>query len=153
MVEVYRVRVVGPLEPYTAGFAAELARLGYTLFSARGQLGLAAHLSRWLAGEGLGTAALTPAVVARFLVVRRAGGYTAYRSSKALSPLLGYLRGLGVTPRPVASAPGGPVEVLLERYRRYLVSERGLGTPTARGYIDLVRPFVIGRATAEGRLP
>jgi site-specific recombinase XerD len=150
MVEVYRVRVVGPLEPYTAGFAAELARLGYTLFSARGQLGLAAHLSRWLAGEGLGTAALTPAVVARFLVVRRAGGYTAYRSSKALSPLLGYLRGLGVTPRPVASAPGGPVEVLLERYRRYLVSERGLGTPTARGYIDLVRPFVIGRATAEG---
>ena len=98
MVEVYRVRVVGPLEPYTAGFAAELARLGYTLFSARGQLGLAAHLSRWLAGEGLGTAALTPAVVARFLVVRRAGGYTAYRSSKALSPLLGYLRGLGVAP-------------------------------------------------------
>jgi integrase/recombinase XerD len=147
---VLRVRVVGPLEPYAAGFAAELTRLGYTFFSARGQLGLAAHLSRWLAGEGLDVAALTAAVAAEFVVARRAAGYTAYRSPKALSPLLGYLRGLGVTPRPVASVPESPGEVLLERYRRYLVGERGLGTPTARGYVDLVRPFVIGRATAHG---
>lgn len=33
---VQLVRVVGPLEPYAAGFAAELARLGYTFFSVRG---------------------------------------------------------------------------------------------------------------------
>jgi hypothetical protein len=31
--------------------------------------------------------------------------------------LLGYLRGLRVTPQPVAAAPEGPGEVLLERYR------------------------------------
>jgi site-specific recombinase XerD len=48
----------------------------------------------------------------------------------------------------VASVPESPVEVFLERYRRYLVGERGLGVPTARGYVDLVRPFVIGRITA-----
>ena len=149
MVEVHRVRVVGPLEPYAAGFAAELARLGYTLFSARGQLGLIAHLSRWLAGAGLDAAALSPAVVDRFLVAGRAAGYTAYRSPKALSPLLGYLRGLGVAPAPVASEPQGAGEVLLERYRCYLLGERGLGAPTVRGYVDLVRPFVLGRATAE----
>lgn len=125
MDDVHRVRVVGPLEPYAAGFAAELTRVGYTLFSARGQLGLVAHLSRWLAGEGLDASMLTPAVAAEFLVARRSAGYTAYRSSKALSPLL-------------------------ERYRRYLVGERGLGAPTARGYVDLVRPFVIGRATVDG---
>ena len=148
MDEVQRVRVVGPLEPYAAGFGAELTRLGYTVFSARLQLGLAAHVSRWLAGEGLDAAALTPAVVAEFVVARRAAGYTAYRSPKALAPLLGYLRGLGVTPRAVASVPESPVEVFLERYRRYLVGERGLGVPPARGYVDLVRPFVIGRITA-----
>lgn len=147
---VPRVGVVGPLEPYAAGFEAELTRLGYTLFSARGQLGLAAHLSCWLAGQGLDGAALTPAVAAEFLMARRSAGYTAYRSLKALSPLLGYLRGLGVTPVPVAEVPQGPVEVLLERYRRYLVGERGLRAPTARGYLDLVRPFVVGRATNDG---
>lgn len=141
MDEVQRVRVVGPLEPYAAGFGAELTRLGYTLFSARLQLGLAAHLSRWLAGEGLDAGALSAAVVAEFVVARRAAGYTAYRSSAALAPLLGYLRGLGVTPWPVPALPQGPGEVLLERYRSYLVGERGLGAPTARGYVDLVRPF------------
>jgi integrase/recombinase XerD len=150
MDDVHRVRVVGPLGPYAAGFAGELTRLGYTLFSAREQLGLVAHLSRWLAGEGLDASMLTPAVVAQFLVARRGAGYTAYRTPRALSPLLGYLRGLGVTPLPVVSGPEGPVEVLLERYCRYLVGERGLGVPTARGYVDLVRPFVVGRATPDG---
>ncbi|MGZ4665976.1 MAG: hypothetical protein ACXV5Q_13320 [Frankiaceae bacterium] len=77
---VSRVGVVGPLRPYAVGFAAELARLGYTRLSADGQLRLVAHLSRWLAGEGLDAAALTPAVVAKFLVARRAVGYTAHRS-------------------------------------------------------------------------
>ncbi|MGH3303995.1 MAG: tyrosine-type recombinase/integrase [Pseudonocardiaceae bacterium] len=150
MDDAQRVGVVGPLEAYAAGFAAELTRLGYTVFSARLQLGLAAHLSRWLAGEGLDASMLTAAVVARFLVVRRGAGYTAYRSPKGLSPLLGYLRGLGVAPLPVPAVPQGPVEVLLERYRGYLVGERGLGVPTARGYVDLVRPFVVGRVRADG---
>jgi integrase/recombinase XerD len=150
MDDVQRVRVVGPLGLYAAGFAAELARLGYTFFSVRLQLQLAAHLSRWLAGEGLDASMLTPAVVVRFLVVRRGAGYTAYRSPKGLSALLGYLRGLGVAPLPVAALPEGPVEVLLERYRSYLVGERGLGAATARGYVYLVRPFVVGRVMADG---
>ncbi len=144
---VSRVGVVGPLRPYAAGFAAELARLGYTRLSADGQLRLAAHLSRWLAGEGLDAAALTPAVVAGFVAARRAAGYTAYRSPKALTPLLGYLRGLGVTPEPALRPAEGPVEVLLERYRRYLLGERGLGAATVRGYLDLARPFLLTRAT------
>ncbi|HEY2831960.1 MAG TPA: tyrosine-type recombinase/integrase [Sporichthyaceae bacterium] len=150
MDDVQRVRVVGPLEVYAAGFAAELTRLGYTVFSARLQLQLAAHLSRWLAGEGMDASMLTSAVVAQFLVARRAAGYTAYRSPTSLSSLLGYLRGLGVSPLPVVPVPEGPVEVLLERYRRYLVGERGLGEPTARGYVGLARPFVVSRATADG---
>jgi integrase/recombinase XerD len=47
------VRVTGPLAPYAEGFAGELARLGFTALSARDQLRLAMHLSRWLAGAGL----------------------------------------------------------------------------------------------------
>jgi integrase/recombinase XerD len=48
---LYGVRMTGPLAPHAMGLAAELARLGFTEMSARGQLGLAAHLSRWLDAE------------------------------------------------------------------------------------------------------
>ena len=149
MIVVAGSRVIGPLEPYAAGFAAELERLGYTAFSVAGQLRLAAHLSRWLAGEGLDVDALTPLIAGRFLAARAAAGYTAHRSPKALSPLLGYLRRLGVAPLPTPVVAQGPVEMLLERYCRYLVGERGVGTATARGYAELVRPFVVSRATAD----
>ena len=48
------VRMTGPLAPHATGLAGELARLGFTEMSARAQLGLAAHLSRWLDPAGLG---------------------------------------------------------------------------------------------------
>ena len=44
------------------------------------------------------------------------------------------------------------VEELLARYHRYLIVERGLGGPTAHGYLDAVRPFLAGRAGQEGGL-
>ena len=91
---LYGVRMVGPLAPYARGLAGALARLGFTEFSARGQLELAAHLSRWLQAAGLETAALTSPVAEAYLAERRASGYTAYLTPKALAPLLGYLRGL-----------------------------------------------------------
>jgi len=139
---LYGVRMMGPLAPYARGLAGELARLGFTEFSARCQLGLAAHLSRWLAAAGLGTAALTTPVAEAYLAARRAAGYTAYLTPKALGPLLGYLRGLGVAPQAGIAAPATPAEVLLEEYRCYLLAERGLQATVARGYVDSVRSFV-----------
>ena len=142
----YGVRMTGPLAPYASGLAGELARLGFTELSARCQLGLAAHLSRWLAGAGLGTDALTGPRVEEYLAARRAAGYTAYLTPKALAPLLGYLRELGVAPRAGIAAPATPAEALLERYRCYLLAERGLQVKVARGYIDLIRPFIASHA-------
>ena len=127
-----RVRLTGPLKPYARGFAAELSRQGYTPVSAAVQLRLLAHVSRWLAGEGLDATGLAPEVVERFLAARRAAEYTNHRSGKALGPLLGHLRGLGATPPP-AEAALTPVEALLERYRRFLATERGLAASTACG--------------------
>ena len=40
MIHVLRSYVVGPLEPFAEGFAAELARQGYTVDTMRQQLGL-----------------------------------------------------------------------------------------------------------------
>lgn len=145
------VRLAGPLAPYAEGFAGELARLGFTALSARDQLRLAAHLSRWLAGPGLGTADLTAPVVAELLAARRAAGYTAYRTPKALAPLLAYLRGLGVAPPQKAIAPAAAAEVLAERFRGYLLAERGLQPQVASGYLARVRPFIAGCLREDGQ--
>lgn len=149
MVVPFRGRMVGPLEPFASGFGAELTRLGYTSQAACKQVELAAHLSRWLAVQGLNTLALTPSVVDRYVVSRRTAGYRTMRSGKALQPLLSYLRALGAAPMPGATELT-PVEELLERYRRYLLVERGLVARAARGYVDLVRPFVTDRVDAGG---
>lgn len=70
-----RVRVTGPLTPFAEGFAAELARQGYTRHAVTDQLRLFAHLSRWLAAQDLDAAALTPPAMDAFLASRRSDGY------------------------------------------------------------------------------
>jgi site-specific recombinase XerD len=144
-----RVRVTGPLAVFAGGFAGELARLGYKPNAAADQLRLMAHLSRWMDAGQHGVAGLTPLVTEAFLAARRAEGYVLWLSPRALVPLLGYLRRLGVAPQP-APAPVTPAEVLLGRYRHYLVTERGVAVTTARGYADMVRPFLAGREEAGG---
>src|SRR2546430_5820134 len=139
---LYGVRMVGPLAPHAQGFAEELTRLGFTTFSARGQLGMAMCLSRWLTGAGLDLAVLTDAAVDSFLAARRSAGYTAFLTPKALRPLLGYLRGLGVAPDAAPAATPSGVEELLDRFRCYLLVERGVRDKVAGGYVALVRPFV-----------
>lgn len=145
-----RVRVSGPLAPFVVGFAAELARQGYTLHCQGRQLQLVAHFSRWLAAEGLTSQGFWAVEAERFIAARRVAGYTNHTSAKALQPLLTYLYALGAVAPPHAPARGGPVEELLGRYRRYLTVERGLGEATARGYLDAVRPFLRARTTLEG---
>ena len=118
--------------------------------SARTQLELVAHLSRWLAGQRLEVAALSPATVDGYLAARRDAGYRTLLSAKALEPLLVYLRGVGVVPV-VADPALTPVDVLLECFRHYLLGERGLVVRAVRGYVDLVRPFVTGRSMLAWR--
>src|SRR5436190_14216942 len=144
-----RVRVTGPLAVFAEGFAGELARLGYKPNAAADQLRLMAHLSRWVDAGQHDVAGLTPPVTEAFLAARRAEGYVLWLSPKALVPLFEYLRRLGVVPPP-APGPVTPAEALLGRYRCYLVTERGLAAATARGYADMVRPFLAGRQEAGG---
>jgi integrase/recombinase XerD len=147
MVFVLRSFVRGPLEPYVVGFAEELARLGYTRCSAEQHVCFIAHLDRWLTAQRLGAGDLNAAVVDRYLAERRAAGYVNYRSGKAMRPLLSYLDQLGVLPREAVELD--PVSGLLERYRSYLLSERGLTSGTARCYLDAIRPFVTTRLRGE----
>jgi integrase/recombinase XerD len=145
-------RVDGPLAPYAGGFRVELERLGYTPLTAATHVRLMAHLSRWLAHEGAGVSGLTPALVEAYFTERRAAGYAGHVTGRALRPLLGYLRRLGVVPPAARPAAATAEERLLARYREYLLVERGLAETTADLNVRMVRPFLAGRATAEGGL-
>lgn len=141
-----RVRVSGPLGPYACGFRKELARQGYTSHSASNQLQLMAHASRWLANRELGVDELTPARVEEFLAARRVEGYTLWLSTKAMAPVLAYLRGLDVVPPPSPVGPATPAEELLEHYQAYLVQERGLAAGTVCSYLHVARLFLSTRS-------
>ena len=147
MVKVLRSFVRGPLEPYVEGFAGELSRLGYTRCSAEQHVCFIAHLDRWLAAHQLSVGDLNPTVVDLYLTERRAAGYVNYRSGKAMRPLLNYLDQLGVLP--YENVTLGPVSALLERYRSYLLRERGLTPGTTRCYLDAIRPFMSSRLRGE----
>lgn len=136
-----RVRFSGPLAPFASGLAQELSALGYATTSATNQLQFAAHLSRWLDRVGADLQELTEAVLDRFLVERRRD-YTSLYSRRALGPILGHLRSIGVVPEVVEVPPESPAQMLLAQFARYLARQRALSTPVVTAYLHWVRPFV-----------
>jgi site-specific recombinase XerD len=126
---------------YVTGFREELARQGYRSTAATGQLQLMAHVSRWLASEGLAVGDLLPVRVEQFVQMRRSEGYTQRRSPHALTPLLEYLRRLGVVAGPSLLA-ATPLEELLDSYRKHLVDARGLAPSTVSHYVKVAEVFL-----------
>jgi len=145
------VRINGPLAPHLAGFRRELERLGYRPNAVCDQLRLMAHASRWLEGGGFGVGELTPARVEEFLAQRRCEGYTLWLSTKAMVPMLDFLRGLGVVATPAPAVAVTEAEHLQEHYRDYLGQERGLAAGTIAGYLHVARLFCAARAV-DGEL-
>jgi integrase/recombinase XerD len=141
-----RGHVAGPLARYAEGFREDLLGQGYTWGSAAHQVHLMAHLSRWLEAQGLEPAALDERVTGQFLAARRADGYAALFSARALAPLLGYLRGLGVVQPPRMPVPQTPADRLVAAFGEYLARERGLAGESIRGYTGVARRFLAGTA-------
>jgi integrase/recombinase XerD len=135
------------LEDYEEGFLAELARLGYAPRSREAQRYLVRHLSRWMATRGLALSELSEEVAGQYVAVR-GQERSQLRSRRALRPLLGYLRGLGIVPETEATVPATPGHVLLARFAAYLAGERGLAPATVSSYLFQVRPFVAAHADA-----
>lgn len=147
MVQVFHSIVRGPLEGFVAGLAEDLVRAGYTPDSAGQHITFVAHLDRWMAAHGIGVGELSTGVIQQYFDERRAAGYTNYRSAKATRPLIAHLDRFGVLP--AAPAPTGPVAECLDRYRAYLLVERGLTPGTARCYQDAIRPFLQSRLDGD----
>src|SRR5208337_4101950 len=126
---------------------AELGPLGYSPRTCGAQAALLRHLARWLAARHVPLSGLGSEVADEYIAAR---GRSFLRSGRALGPLLGYLRGLGVVPPGEAVAPEDPAGVLLARFGEWLSGERGLAPATVRSYLQQARSFA---AACAGQLP
>src|SRR6202521_4761622 len=149
-IERFGIRI-SPLAGFAEGYGAELTQLGYAPASVRLQLKVLADLSDWLLSQGMAAADLRRSDLDRFLRHRRAAGITRYASIRAVRPVLEYLQRFEVVPRQIPDAVLDPVDVMLDRFWRYLTVERALAAVTARAYLDMARPFVQGRLSADCR--
>ncbi|MBP2324721.1 site-specific recombinase XerD [Kibdelosporangium banguiense] len=119
--------IAGPLALYANGFQAELECQGYAPDSVRWRLRQLRALSRWLHENRLTAADLNAECVTGLVSARRANGLVTLVSAANFALVVDYLREIGAVP-PDESARTDPVECLLEQYRGYLVSERGLAS-------------------------
>ena len=148
-----RLPTTGPLHAYATGFAEDLDHAGYTEHSKEHYRNFLAHLSRWMADNGVGVWELDANVADAFSAAMLAQGCRTWRKRHPpVGRLLSYLRRVGAT---APQSPGGPLsalECLLVKYHTYLLTERGLAPETARRYVAGVRPFVRKWQVGEGQL-
>jgi integrase/recombinase XerD len=136
-----KVKVGGVLAPYASGFGRELRSCGYTDVSTAEQLRLMAHLSRWMAREGLD--ALSCEQIAAYCEARKADGYVARLTPASLGRLRAFLRARGVLSAPLAAgAPASPEEQLPGRCKAHLVDERGLVPAVVSQYLKAAALFL-----------
>ncbi len=135
------VRVRGPLAPWAAAFEEHLAREGFR--SGADHLYLMAQLSGWMGWETVGVGELSALVIEDFAAWRTAEGYAGPVSPLRLSRLVEFLVGVGATPAERETAtPASPAEAVIERYRCYLVGQRGFQADSVRVYTDVARLFL-----------
>jgi len=134
--------VTGPLAEQADGFRRFLVDQGYARGTIGALMSLTAHVSRWLDDQGSAVDALgSAAEVEDFFAERRAQGYRARLSPRALAPLLGFLRDRHVIQAAAAPA-AAPAEVVLEEYRDYLRHERGAAASTVVNFAKYAAMFL-----------
>jgi len=120
---------------HLVGFREELARSGYGPLRSGAHLELFADLCGWLEHEGVALSELGTERVAAFLDDRRRRGQRDLVSRTGVRSLVGYLTGVGAIPGQGFVVPEGPGRPVLERYRHYLETERGLTAQTVERYV------------------
>jgi len=137
-----------PLAALSKGFAVELQRQGYAARTIHEHRRLLRDLSDWLQRRQLTAGDLSMAQIDCFLSDRRSAGAARHKTRKALGPILGYLRGRGLAPAAETPVEGGPAGEILNRYLRFLTTERGLVPVTGLRYVDCLHPFLDRRMSA-----
>ena len=134
----------GPLAPWATGLAQELKRQGYAARTVARLIAMARRLSWHLQQQGVGAEDLSSAVIDRALavVVRTEGGAWGERP-RSVPWLVGYLNEVGAIPPSTPPVPQWRRRDLVERYRTYLLDERGVTEDTVENYVRAaVEPFL-----------
>ncbi|MFM9455164.1 tyrosine-type recombinase/integrase [Streptomyces europaeiscabiei] len=142
-------RKAGALAPQVEGYRAWLAERGYTAQTSRNMLKDLGQVGLWLSEQCLDAADLDEEHLKRHLSDLRKSGRRRVAGPRGMVPLLTFLREAAVVPAPQV-APS-PAEVLLERYRCWMESERGLSASTMLRYGNTARRFLAEQATTEGQ--
>jgi integrase/recombinase XerD len=120
--------IEGPLAPWATGIADQLKTLGYAPSTAAQRMQLVRRLSRFLQQRGQGQ--ISVAVVEEFFEDLHAHHGSSWPTVKAFRWLIEYLIDIGVAPPPLPAPPRSWEEAVVDRYRRYLLDERGLARKT-----------------------
>ena len=132
------------------GVRSELSRLGYALGTVENHVRVMAHLSQWLADEGVEPSELSQDRVEQFFAVLRMQ-WKRPPTAQTLRPMLAWLRECRFVPPLTTMTPQTPLDVLLEQYHKWLVEDRGLAFPTVRRYEAVARRFLKERRAVAGR--
>jgi hypothetical protein len=139
-------REAGQLGPQVEGYIAWLTQRGYSPGTVRGMLKDLGQVGLWMSAQGLEAAQLDEGRMTAFRTARQASGYRRVPGTRAMVPLLSYLREAGLTPaaKPLLT----PLGALLGQYRSWLVQERGLAATTVLRYENTARRFLQEQASA-----
>ena len=138
------VEMEGPLAAWADGLALELKRQGYAARTVQRLMALTRRLSWRLQQQGISAEDLRPVVIdaALGVVVRTEGGAWGERP-RSVPWLVGYLTEIGVMPPGTPPIPQWRRGELVERYRTYVLEERGLAEDTVENYVRAaVAPFL-----------
>ena len=130
-------RKAGLLAPHVEDYRAWLTDRGYTPGTVTNMLKDLGQVGVWLSSEGLDASQFNEERASAFLTARRAAGCRHVPGTRAMVPLLTYLRGADVVaPLEPAVTPLGQ---LLVKYRSWMVQERGLAAMTVLRYENTAR--------------
>jgi site-specific recombinase XerD len=128
-----------PFGPWLDSFTDRLASLGYTPWSCRSCVVLAADLGRWMAEHEKAASALDESEISACVKQRKT---QRERRGDAALRFLEHLRAEGIAaPRP-HRPDRSPIAVCCGRYEEHLRRERGACDGTVEGYAAVVRAFL-----------
>ena len=132
----------GPLGCYVDDFAVLLHEQGYSRQFAACQIRWVADFSRWLYKQGLSAADLSQQSVSCYLRYRKSRMRIRGGVQSTLDRLLNLLREKGISRQKSFNIVKNARQEEEERYKNYLLSERGLLPRTLPNYLGFIRQFL-----------